>query len=133
MAAREAFVTQQLSLFKAQCHALLTATKGDYYNLLDEHDAMRAQFMRDDETVDLGYFLSLTTRVKIHALAYKALKKMRNLQACDLSRLPRMVALHRTQLAKLGTIHYERNVTHYKHMCKRLLLLESYMAALVKA
>ena len=97
MARRDAFVIRQLCSFKMDCNTLLAATKDEYYAIEDEHAAMRRRFMRD-ERVDLGHFLSVTTRLKIHALAYRALKRMRNFESCDLSRLPRLVALHRNQL-----------------------------------
>ena len=125
-------LARQLCLFKAECHALLTATKEEYYAIEDEHAAMRRRFMRD-ESVDLGHFVTMTTRLKIHALAYRALKRMRKFEACNLSRLPGLVTLHRTQLKKLGTKHYKRNVTYYSHMESRLFMLQRYMAALVKA
>ena len=123
-------LARQLCLFKAECHALLTATKEEYYAIEDEHAAMRRRFMRD-ESVDLGHFVTMTTRLKIHALAYRALKRMRNFESCDLSRLPRLVALHRSQLKRLGTMHYQRNATYYSHMSKRLFMLQRYATALM--
>ena len=129
MARRDAFVIRQLCSFKMDCNTLLTATKEEFYALQDEHAAIRQRFMRDD-SVDLGHFLSVTTRLKIHALAYRALKRMRNFEACDLSRLPRLVALHQSQIKRLGTMHYQRNATYYSHMHKRLLMLQRYLSAL---
>ena len=122
-------LARQLCSFKAECNALLTATKEEYYAIEDEHVAMRRRFMRD-ERIDLGHFLTLTTRLKIHALSYRALKRMRNFNACDLSRLPKLVALHRSQLKKLGTAHYQRNVTYYSHMESRLFMLQRYLSVL---
>ena len=130
--ARRAFVARQLCSFKAECHALLTATKEEFYALQDEHATIRQRFMQD-KSVDFGYLICLTTRLKIHALAYRALKRMRNFEPCDLSRLPRLVALHRSQLKRLGTMHYEQNVTYYSHMSNRLFMLQRYATALMSA
>ena len=130
--ARQAFVARQLCSFKAECHALLTATKEEFYALQDEHAKMRARFLRD-ESVDLGHLLCLTTRLKIHALAYRALKRMRNFEACNLSRLPQLVALHRSQLRRLQTTHYRSNATYYGHLESRLFMLQRYLDALTRA
>ena len=83
-----------------------------------------------DETIDFGHFLCLTTRLKIHTIAHRALKSLRNFQPCDLSRLPRLVALHRSQVKRLGTVHYKANRIYYAQMQERLFVLSRYLHVL---
>ena len=126
---REDFVAVQLWNFKKECNLLLSGTIEEHFALVDEHAAMRNQFMRD-EPIDFGHFMCLTTRLKIHIIAHRALKLLRNFDFCDLSRLPKLVALHRSQLKRLGTVHYKSNAIYYEHMEQRLFTLDRYLRAL---
>ena len=70
-----------------------------------------------DKHVDFGVLMAITTRKKIHILVHNALNKMRNHDDnVDLTRLHKLITLHKSQMKKIGTMHYEINAKFYDSM-----------------
>ncbi len=115
-AQRQKFLEMQRILFKEKTNHITRTIKEERFTIEDDHKDYHDAFV-NNRSVDFGILMCLTTRKKIHIIAYEALKKMRNYDDnVDISRLRKLVNVHKHQLLKSGTSHHAVNVKFYDDM-----------------
>lgn len=113
---RQKYLAFQQAAFKEKTNIVIRKVKEERYEIEDDHKAYHTAFL-SGKSVDFGILMSITTRKKIHIMSYEYLRRMRNYDDnIDLSRLKRLINIHKNQLRKLGTAHYDVNAKFYDSM-----------------
>ena len=113
---RERYIAFQKDFFKRKTNLVLAKYKNERFQIEDDHKPLHNAFLTD-KPVDFGVLMAITTRKKIHILVHNALNRMRNHDDnVDLTRLHKLISLHKSQMKKIGTMHYEINAKFYDSM-----------------
>ena len=113
---RQKYLEFQRIAFKEKTNKVIRMVKEERFQIADDHQEYHKAFLCF-YSVDFGILMCLTTRKKIHAISYEALKKMRNYNDdVDISRLKKLISIHKNQLRKTGTSNYGVNAKFYDSM-----------------
>jgi hypothetical protein len=116
---RKRYIALQRSLLKAKTIHVLRKVKEERFTIVDEKDELKRAYM-NDEDVDFGMLMTITTRAKIHEQSYKALQQIRDGEVPDIHRLPKLIKIHLKQLKKMGTNYMDVNSKFYTDMLESI-------------
>ena len=120
---RASFLKTQRAHFRAHTTRVLRQLKDERFEIEDDHREVHREY-NAGESVNFGFLVTLCTRKKIFVICYDALRHMRALNAddVDLSRLPRLIRVHKAQMVKMGSNYVEENARLLDEMLESLTI-----------
>ena len=113
---RQKYIEVQKYALKVKTNMIIRKIKEERFEI-EDNAKQYSQAFYNDEDIPLGVAVTVLTRSKIHKISYDILKKIRNYEDdCDLSRLKRLISIHKNQLLKLKPDEYKANIKFYNDM-----------------
>lgn len=129
---RQKYIEVQKYGLKVKTNIVIRKIKEERFEI-EENAKQYSEAFYNDEDILLGVALSVLTRSKIHKISYDILKKIRNYEDdIDLSRLKRLISIHKNQLIKLKPDAYKCNIQFYADMYESINANLSWLKILNK-
>jgi len=108
---------KQLKLLKKNVCNLIKYTTEEKFLIEEDLHRIKRNYMDDEGFIQFDVLMAITVRYKIHTLADGYLRKIKRFEKdVDLSRLRRLVSIHKSQMKKLHTDRLHIQVTFYDEM-----------------
>ena len=109
---------KQFKLLKKNICNLIKYTTEEKFAIGDDLQRIKQNYMYDDDFIQFDVLMAITVRYKIHASADCYLRKIKRFENdIDLTRLKRLINIHKNQMKKLHTNKLHIQVTFYDVSC----------------
>lgn len=108
---------KQLKLLKKNVCNLIKYTTEEKFAIEEDLHRIKRNYMYDEDFIQFDVLMAITVRHKIHTLADGYLRKIKRFENdIDLTRLKRLINIHKNQMRKLHTDKLHIQVTFYDEM-----------------
>jgi hypothetical protein len=108
---------KQLKLLKKNICNLIKYTTEEKFSIEEDLHRIKQNYMYDEDFIQFDVLMAITVRFKIHSLADGYLRKIKRFENdIDLTRLKRLINIHKNQMKKLHTNRIHIQVTFYDEM-----------------
>ena len=130
---RASFLEDQRVKFRLHTHAVIRLLKDERFEIEDDHREVHRAY-NEGQDVNFGFLVTLSTRKKIFVHAYDALRRMRALNAedVDLSRLPRLIRIHKVQMDEMNSKCAQENGRFLDEMLDSLIQNLEWLRIILK-
>ena len=108
---------KQLKLLKRNICNLIKYTTEEKFAIEDDLQRIKRNYINDDNFIQFDVLMAITVRYKIHSLADGYLRKIKRFENdIDLTRIRKLINIHKNQMKKLHTKQLHIQVTFYDEM-----------------
>lgn len=112
---------KQLKLLKKNVCNLIKYTTEEKFAIQEDLQRIKHVYMHDDGFIQFDVLMAITVRYKIHVMADEFLRKIKRFEDdIDLTRLKKLIRIHKHQMYKLHTERLHIQVTFYDEMLHSL-------------
>ena len=108
---------KQLKLLKKNICNLIKYTTEEKFEIQDDLQRIKQIYINDDDFIQFDVLMAITVRYKIHSLADGYLRKIKRFENdINLTRIRKLISIHKNQMKKLHTNQIHIQVTFYDEM-----------------